>query len=136
MIIDMYVHDSTSLEAAKADDNIASCSGGVLRYRRKAELCHRPNSWIVESSTPANAAVVAAPIRKLCPAYWPWGTPRVTNILRISPTNVFFRRGFPAASMNRGPGRSPRLAKYPSTAATGQRLVSVWPRTTSTPFPY
>ena len=35
-----------------------------------AELCHRPRSWMVESLTPARAADVAAPNRKLWPAYW------------------------------------------------------------------
>ena len=37
-------------------------------YVKKAVLFHRPSVQIVGSSRPAFAAVVAAPIRKLCPA--------------------------------------------------------------------
>ena len=36
-------------------------------YLRKAELDHFPSAWIAESSIPACAAVVAAPMRKLRP---------------------------------------------------------------------
>ena len=34
--------------------------------RLKAELSQLPRVWIAESSRPATAAVVAAPIQKLC----------------------------------------------------------------------
>lgn len=43
----------------------ANWSLGVLMYVRKAALLHLPKSCITESSTPAWAAAVAAPIRKL-----------------------------------------------------------------------
>lgn len=36
-------------------------------YLKKAVIFHQPRVYIVESSRPAFAAVVAAPIRKLCP---------------------------------------------------------------------
>ena len=42
--------------------------GSSLMYRRYDELFQRPSVWMVESSKPADAAVVAAPIRKLWPA--------------------------------------------------------------------
>ena len=57
------------LVRAMTDDREASCSLGILMYWRKAALCHLPNACMVESSIPARAAVVAAPMRKLCPAY-------------------------------------------------------------------
>ena len=37
-------------------------------YRRQASLCQRPAALITWSGRPAMAAVVAAPILKLCPA--------------------------------------------------------------------
>ena len=47
----------------------AKLSFGVCMYKRNAELFHLPRALMVESSKPACAAAVAAPIRKLCPAY-------------------------------------------------------------------
>ena len=38
-------------------------------YRRQASLRQRPAALITWSGRPAMAAVVAAPILKLCPAY-------------------------------------------------------------------
>ena len=40
----------------------------VMITYTSAELLHRPNVFMVESSSPALAAAVAAPIQKLCPA--------------------------------------------------------------------
>ena len=42
-------------------------SFSILMYSKNAELCQRPSIWMAESSSPARAAVVAAPILKLCP---------------------------------------------------------------------
>ena len=42
-----------------------STDGGVLMYRLKQLLDHRPSVWISQGSRPASAAVVAAPILKL-----------------------------------------------------------------------
>ena len=53
---------------ASALENLAKCSLGVSMYERKATMFHLPNICIAESSIPAFAAAVAAPIRKLCPA--------------------------------------------------------------------
>ena len=48
----------------------ANLSLGVCMYKKNAELFHLPRALMVESSRPAcAAAAVAAPIRKLCPAY-------------------------------------------------------------------
>ena len=49
-------------------EKVARCSLGVLMYARKAELLHLPFFLIMESSMPALAAEVTAPIRKLCQA--------------------------------------------------------------------
>ena len=49
------------------DDKSARWEGLSQIYRRYAELFHRPSVCMVESWIPADAAVVAAPIRKLCP---------------------------------------------------------------------
>ncbi len=46
----------------------ASCSLGIRIYSRNAALDHRPKAWMTESSSPAWAAAVAAPILKLWPA--------------------------------------------------------------------
>ena len=55
-------------ESCVLEDAEAGCSLGMLIYCKKAALCQRPRAWIVESSTLARAADVAAPIRKLWPA--------------------------------------------------------------------
>ena len=47
--------------------------GSSLMYRRYDELFQRPSVWMVESSKPADAAVVAAPIQKLWPANFSTG---------------------------------------------------------------
>ena len=50
---------------ASTDETAARHLGSSLMYKRYDELCHRPRVYIVESSRPADAAVVAASIRKL-----------------------------------------------------------------------
>ncbi len=50
-------------------ESVARCVCEVFIYCKKAELCHLPRVLITESSRPFWAAVVAAPILKLCPAY-------------------------------------------------------------------
>ena len=95
---------------ASVEESAASLSCGVLTYRKNAALCHRPRSWIVESSTPARVAVVAAPILKLWPAYWCWGKPRVSRILRNLVITAVFRMGSFPTSRKNAPGCAPRLA--------------------------
>ena len=48
--------------------NWANSSLGVLMYAKNAPVVQRPIACIFESSIPALAAAVAAPILKLCPA--------------------------------------------------------------------
>ena len=113
----------------------ASCSLGMRMYCRKAELCHFPRVWIVESSMPARAAEVAAPMRKLCPAYSSCGRPREERTARTCCTNHDFVTGDPCAVMKKGPARSCRSSMYDTTAVTEQMGMSVRPTITSTPLP-
>ena len=65
--------------ATSVAETAVKCSWGVLMYHRNAEVCQRPRSWMVKSSTPARAADVAAPILKLWPAYLWSGRPKATK---------------------------------------------------------
>ena len=65
-------------------ERVASLSLGVRTYRRKAVLCERPGTWMAESSIPAKAAVVAAPILKLWPAKSDWLRLHLAKISRTS----------------------------------------------------
>lgn len=51
----------------KVAENLAMWSLGVFIYNAYAELFHCPSILIVESLIPFWAAVIAAPILKLCP---------------------------------------------------------------------
>ena len=62
------VYNAHSWQLANVEEIDARNRGSSRMYLLKAELCHRPNVCIAESSRPATAAVVAAPILKLCPA--------------------------------------------------------------------
>ena len=68
--LDRSVHKTSWTVLAcctKVTDVLAKRAFGVLIYLRKAALCHLPSVWIMESSM---HTMVAAPIRKLYPAYW------------------------------------------------------------------
>ena len=72
---DKYIHGHkgiTSTHTACLLQSVTPVLGcdGDGDCRKFAELCHLPKIWMVESSTPARAADVAAPMRKLWPAYW------------------------------------------------------------------
>ena len=90
---------------------------------------------MVESSMPATAAVVAASMRKLWPAYCCWGNPMVARMVRIWAMNHGFVTGSPDGSIKKGPGRSPREVVYSIMAVTGHRLSPVRPTTMSDPAP-
>ena len=64
-----------SAEPDSVAATVTSCSLGVRTYSWYATLSHRPNVLISESCMPLLAAVVAAPIRKLWPAYFVWSMP-------------------------------------------------------------
>ena len=59
----------TSQDTDNSFDRTASLSRGICRYNKYAELSNRPRVLMMESSTPAAAAVVTVPMRKLWPAY-------------------------------------------------------------------
>ena len=121
--------------AVRVLDTDASFSLGIHIYCKKAALCHLPSVCIVESSTPANAAEVAAPILKLWPTYWCCGSPSDARIPLISPTNHAFVIVLPLVSMKKGPGLDPHSTMKVTIAATGQRGLSVRPRMMSAPMP-
>ncbi len=84
---------------------------GVLMYLRNAALYHLPKVWINESSIPASAAEVAAPILKLCPAYWSDGRPmpcRVTLSCWVNHTLITVR---PSCSLKKGPWAGPLILR-------------------------
>ena len=83
MIGESVSHDGNRFCPASVAESAASCSFGIRTYRKNAELCHCPNVCSTESSTPAMAAVVAAPILKLWPQYWSWATPMLVRLARI-----------------------------------------------------
>ena len=115
-------------------DSDASFSLGVRTYTKKAALFHLPKERMVESSRPARAAAVAAPILKLCPANCSCGSPSAWSAFRTSVTNRGFVNGFPFALKN-GPGSVPRATMYAATAVTGHKEFPVRPRYMSAPFP-
>ena len=88
----------------------ASSSRDSFTYSWYAALSHRPNVFIVESSIPAAAAVDAAPMRKLWPAYFAWLNPAIERALRNSCTKMSLVRNAPCAMMKSGPGALPRMA--------------------------
>ncbi len=70
---------------------------------RKAELLQRPIILMMESSNPARAAAVAAPIRKLCPTKFWYERPIPCNVARISCVNLFFVKGLLSLNLKKGP---------------------------------
>jgi len=79
---------------------------------------------------PASAAVVAAPIQKLCPAYLHIGKPNDWKRLNCL-TNVDFVRAVHGVVIKNTPGDDPLIRKYWQIAITGQTLVR--PTTMSAP---
>ena len=70
-------------------------------------------------SIPTAAAVVVAPIRKLCPEY------RVISGFKASlslATSISLDKGTPDTSLKKGPSAQPLIAKYAAIAATGHVL--------------
>ena len=57
------------------DHGLFICSIGIRIYRLKAADFHLPIAWICVSLIPISAAVVAAPIRKLCALYFVGSSP-------------------------------------------------------------
>ena len=59
---------------------------GCLVWAMKAELRNRTSCWMVDDGSPARAAAVAAPIRRLCVLYW--GVPMLKPDCRTGTSNV------------------------------------------------
>ena len=57
------------------DHGLFICNIGIRIYRLKAADFHLPIAWIRGSLIPISAAVVAAPIRKLCALYFVGSSP-------------------------------------------------------------
>ena len=66
---------------------------------------------MVESSIPDEAAVVAAPMQKLCPAYLLAGRLAFNKASLTWFTNLGFERGVLLCHRKRGPGEVPRWDK-------------------------
>lgn len=64
----LEIRSSLSDYSAMVLEYRGRCSLGVRMYDRNVALFHRPSARITESSIPAFAVAVAAPILKLCPA--------------------------------------------------------------------
>ena len=90
---------------------------------------------MVVSGTPAALAVMAAPIRKLCPLKLELVKPETANEDWTWCTKTPRRRGLPSGKINRGPGASPLTAKKSRRADTGQMVRPVAPSTTWVPAP-
>ena len=86
----------------------ASCSRGVQMYKRNALLFHLPRVCIVDSSSPALAAAVAAPMWKLWPAKWLYGSPASWSIALICSVNLALVRGVLSVNWKNGPSPVPR----------------------------
>ena len=104
-------------------------------YNKKAELFHLPRALMVESSRPACAAAVAAPILKLCPACLSCSKPTADRAFLISAIKRPFVSGLPFLSRKNGPGESPLSAVYVAIASIGHSSLPDRPTNTSTPFP-
>lgn len=62
-------------------------------YVKYAELFHLPRVCMRASSTPLDAAVVAAPMRKLCPAYKELSMPAKLSRYRSLEVNLLLVKG-------------------------------------------
>ncbi len=91
-------------------EKLAKRSRGVLIYSRKAELFQRPIILMVESSIPALAAAVAAPILKLWPAKFSYGRPTACSAALISWVKLAFVSGLLSLNLKNGPAWSPLMA--------------------------
>ena len=73
--------------------NLGVTSQCCSRDFKVVHICltiHQPNVFIVESLISQSAAVVAAPIWKLCPAYLTGGTPTIRRADPISLITIVF----------------------------------------------
>ena len=107
---------------------------GILMYLKYVSFFHLPRILIMESCLPRSAAVVAAPIRKLWPAYFVGSIPGDHKAFLMWEIYLCFVKGVLSLNWNIGPGEFPRIAKNAVTAATGQRSSPVFPTKMCTPL--
>ena len=84
---------------------------GVRIYSVYAEFSHRPMVLINESWTPLFAAVVAAPILKLWPAYLEASTPDAATASLTALMNLSRVKYCPSMNLNNGPGVCPLFTR-------------------------
>ena len=117
------VQELGSVEPSNEPDDAAMTSTGVRMYLVNAAERQRPKVWILESSMPARAAAVAAPIRKLWPVipeiltpYWDraWLTLLISRCLESGRPSRNTQRG--RVGVHGGPSNSaaPRQGKFPA----------------------
>ena len=94
--------------------------GGVQIYKRNADYFQRPSVWINQSVMPTCAATDAAPILKLWPLKQVISRHVVLKACLTTATRSTCESGRPSAYTNRGPVTGGRMARYASTAETGQ----------------
>ena len=88
-------------------DMLQRVSLGVWMYTVYAELSQRPRVLMRESGNPRNAAVVAAPIRKLWPEYLVSSTLCLRRAARTDETKRSRVKYLPSANVKNGPGDVP-----------------------------
>ena len=88
---------------------------------------------MISTGTPQAAAVVAAPILKLCPAYFDGSKPAEDSAFRSCDTRADRVKARPSLKRKRGPSPMPRTTKYDNTAATGHSFDPVFPTWMVTP---
>ena len=92
---------------------VTSCALGVLTYNWYATLSQHPNVFISESCIPVLAAVVAAPILKLCPLYF-------------SMVNANLLQHFPYSCHKTFPGKWASILKQKQWSFTQPPHCHVW----------
>ena len=109
-------------------ETAASCCCGVRMYDSNADNFQRPRVFMRESLKPILAAVVAAPMRKLCPLKQESSTPAACRACRRKCTSLGLERVQPSSNRNSGPGVRGRIARYPSINVTGHKTSPVIPK--------
>ena len=114
----------------------ARTEGGVLMYLSKQSEDHRPKTLMSQGGKLAEAAVVAAPMRKLWPANSLESSPPLESKSLVSLVNLPRVRKEPERKVNRGPelGKGVRDSMYANMAEMGHKLEFALPITTVCPF--
>ena len=103
-------------------------------YTVEAALSHLPSVFIIESGRQHRAAVVAAPVRKLWPAYLQASIPVCCSTARIADTKHSRVRKRLFVNQKKGPFSGPLCTMEARIAETGHKSPFVLPKYTVTPF--